>query len=614
MNKPADIAVSTRSPTADHPEPSWLRRWWRCWRWTSILQLALVLWIVRVPLTMTVLGFVILGLVPPAQDLFVEFASRPAWPAILLQSDSLLAEVVRFPLWRILLFVVFIVVIWAVPTHYAARLLLDTDARFRQLAAAQRELPQGVCLAAMERSIPCILGLLTFVAVLIGIWRSHVNVPILDETSVTRAVDRWLLVVALLVLAGAGCFIAYTMKRPLDADRPVVHALKRMNTPTKPVWRAIAPGLRAPPGSPEEASRDLGRTLIAGVFLLFLAIFALGADFAAWLFPRAMAVPFILGGWLPFLSYLAGAGRHLRAPLIFGLFVVVAVLAVVLGDNHSVRLVDAAKAAGRPIDVTHLPLDAAVKMWMQENKCDGAPETCPRPVIIAAAGGGGRAAFFTATILGYLMQEAPERGLDANQMRNRLFAISAVSGGSVGATMATAALDAKNDSTDHPCVQSPFGLWWGQKINNWRDCFEALASGDFITGVFFGFAFNDTLPFGFWRDRAAVLEDSFSARYDAVVTRADVPSEHPGCKGLRCPFYSLRPRPGHWIPLLVLNAASEATGGRIVTTLLAPTYTPAAPCPTLAGPSGCTLFPVRRDARCSSKRTISTICSTTGLR
>jgi hypothetical protein len=52
------------------------------------------------------------------------------------------------------------------------------------------------------------------------------------------------------------------------------------------------------------------------------------------------------------------------------------------------------------------------------------------------------------------------------------------------------------------------------------------------------------------------------------------------------------PRSGHWIPLLVLNGTSEATGGRIVTTALAATYKPKSEqrCSTAVIESGCTLF------------------------
>src|SRR5262249_60701050 len=82
------------------------------------------------------------------------------------------------------------------------------------------------------------------------------------------------------------------------------------------------------------------------LLLVFVGLFLFGAGFAASLFPRATAVPFILGGWLPFLWYLSGAGRQLRAPLIVGLFALISVLSVVLGDNHSVRRIDANKTAG----------------------------------------------------------------------------------------------------------------------------------------------------------------------------------------------------------------------------------------------------------------------------
>jgi hypothetical protein len=562
-----DLQPDCRPNEVGHRELRGWRRIWEC-----ILHLALVLWVVRVAVIMTALGLLILGMAPQAQDLFVEFARPPAW--------------------RMFLFLFVLIAVWAMPTHYAARLLLDTDAGFQQLLAEQRKLQGAACAEAAGVWVPRKLGLLTFAAVLIAIWRSYVNLPILDDRSVIESVARSLAVMAVLVLLGAVGFIVYCIKRPRNADLPGLRAVKRANRRLARLWRTISPGLRDSSGSEQEASRDLGRLLLAAIFVVFLAMFLFGADVAAWLFPRAMAVPFILGGWLPFLSYLSGAGRQLRAPLIVGLFALISLLVVLLGDNHSVRRINTAKTVGHPIDTAAIPLDAAVTMWMQENKCFDAPATCPRPIVIAAAGGASRAAFFTASIIGYFMQEASDHGLDPNQVRNRLFAISSVSGSSMGAIMVATALDAKADSNDHPCAKSEFALWWGITINNWRDCFEALTSGDFLSADFFGFAFNDMLPFGLWRDRAAVLEDSWDDRYQAVVTRPDKAGNPANCKGLNCPFLSLRPRPGHWIPLLVLNGTSEATGGRIVTTALAATYMPSAKagCPTSTDPSGCALF------------------------
>ena len=550
------------------PQRTGLFRLWQC-----ILQFALILWIVRVAVAMTALGLLLLGLAPQAQDLFVEFADVPAW--------------------RMVLFVCVMVVVWAMPTHYAARLLLDTDERFRRLVATQQEPEHAHFLEVAARWVPRVLGLLTFVAVLIAIWRSHLNLPILPEQSAEiDDVNRRLVELAALVLLAAAGFLVYVIKRHRTGDLPVLRILKRLNASLAPLWRTISPGLADPPGSQPEADRNLGRLLLATIFVVFVAILVFGAGFAALLFPRATAVPFILGGWLPFLSYLSGAGRQLRTPLIVGLFVLISVLAVVLGDNHSVRRIDANKTAGSIIDTSRIPLEAAVTLWMQENRCLNAPATCPRPIVIAAAGGASRAAFFVASIVGYFMQEASDNRLDPNAVRKRLFAISGVSGGAIGAVMVTVSLNAKVDSNDHPCVVSSFELWYGEKINNWRDCFEALTSGDFLSADFFGFAFNDTLPFGLWRDRAAVLEDAWDDRYQALIKRADQDAQPTRCKGLSCPFLLLRPRPGHWIPLLVLNGTSEATGSRIVTTALAPTYRHSdnAGCPTSETATGCILF------------------------
>jgi hypothetical protein len=126
-------------------------------------------------------------------------------------------------------------------------------------------------------------------------------------------------------------------------------------------------------------------------------------------------------------------------------------------------------------------------------------------------------------------------------------------------------------------------------VTSWRDCLEVLTSGDFLSADVLGFAFNDMLPFPlpFLRDRAAVLEDSWSGHYDRMIP----PRSNGRCHGLDCPFLSLRPTDARWIPLLVLNGTSEATGGRIITTLLASTYNlPPQQCPTINDDGQCRIF------------------------
>ena len=566
------VHASERYPalTNAHMQATTPAKWPRLARaWDCFLRLLLVLWIVRAPLAMTLLGLALLGLTPQAQDLFMEFArTGPV---------------------RMLGFLLVLILIWAMPTHYAARLLLDTDRRFR-LSLVRKPDGNECCSQVSALWVPRALGLLTFVAVLIAIWRSSINVPELNDPANTAAVYKALVEMAVLVVAGTLVFFAYMLWRPRRIDIPILRLLKLVNRVLAPLWRAISPGLQAERGSDDEISRDVGRLLLMGLFVAFVLAFIAGAENVARVFARAMAVPFILGGWLPFLSYLSGVGRACRAPLILLFFGLIAGATFVFGDNHAVRLVNAEKQAKYALDTKPLPLESAISLWKAANCSGNAP--CPRPVIVAAAGGASRAAFFTATVLGYLLdakQSAPA-GLSPDQVRNRLFAISGVSGGSVGAVMIAAAFAETSNGAVQPCHPTSSPLWWGAgKVTSWRDCLEVLTSGDFLSADVLGFAFNDMLPFPlpFLRDRAAVLEDTWSEHYARMIP----PSSDARCRALDCPFLSLRPTTAHWVPLLVLNGTSEATGGRIITTLLASTYNlPPQQCPTINDDGQCHIF------------------------
>lgn len=560
--------------------------------WACLLQFSLVLWIVRVPLSTTIFGLLLLSLAPQAQDLFVEFTLKQRW--------ELLPFLYVKPWWAIY-FLLVLFLVWAMPTHYAARLLVDSDRGMKGALAAERNLKQrapkqkhnAVCLECSAVWVPRILGLLTFVAVLIAIWRSRSNMPTLIQSEVTAPVHWALFEMALLVIASAIGFVVYVIKRPRSADVPVLRTIKRLNSKVSRFWNYVSPG-RDPSAVDEEQARDVGRLLLLIIFGIFVAIFLLGAERVGMIFPRIMAVPFVLGGWLPFLSYLSGVGRQIRAPLIVGLVLAIAAFAIILGDNHSVRLI----TAGKDVDTKPLPLQDAVTQWRQENGCAKTAENateiapCPRPIIVAAEGGASRAGFFMASIIGYFLQpqETIKYGLDPNDVSKRLFAISSVSGGSMGAVMVTAALNAAKPGSDKlPCIRGSVDQWWGEDVQYWRDCFEALTSGDFLTADFLGFAFNDMLPFA-WRDRAAVLEDSWNKRYREVITDPDPSGILCPSQDLDCPLLALRPTPGHWIPLLVLNGTSEATGGRILTTVLANTYRPQLGCPSAVSASDCPLF------------------------
>src|SRR6187401_3138779 len=70
---------------ADDKKTKW-KRWRDCIAeyWQRCLDLALVLWIVRVPVCAVIVGWLILDYTPQAQDLFTEFADSSVRIAIFL--------------------------------------------------------------------------------------------------------------------------------------------------------------------------------------------------------------------------------------------------------------------------------------------------------------------------------------------------------------------------------------------------------------------------------------------------------------------------------------------------------------------------------------------------
>ena len=197
-------------------------------------------------------------------------------------------------------------------------------------------------------------------------------------------------------------------------------------------------------------ANEFGQLVLIFVFVVFVIVLLAQPNQVARLLPRAFAVALMLGGWLPILTYLSAIGRRLRAPLIIAAVGAIAVVTSIVGDNHDVRLIEGAPP--NPIS-----LDQALAPWMDANKCSpDEPKDCPRPVIVAASGGASRAGFFTASVLGQLLDKASTNGLDATAVRKRLFAISSVSGSSVGVVMTVAALAAGGEDTRVPCRQHKF--------------------------------------------------------------------------------------------------------------------------------------------------------------
>jgi predicted acylesterase/phospholipase RssA len=538
--------------------------------WTKVLEFLLFLWVARAPFGIVVVGFLLLGATPQAQDLLIPLVDS-AW-------------------YWVLLYFALHFLLWAIPVHYSARIVIADDARLYDYGC---ENPSPY-FDWLNRWVPRLLGAVTFLALLMSAIRAESNMPNLpnvEDQGVIDSLTHSLHYFMVWCVVGLALFLLYVINRANLARWLGGRWMTTLTAPGRPLlnlldigrqYSAKQAGLGASPGN------EFGQLMLIVIFLAFVLVLALQPHQVARLLPRAYSVSLMLGGWLPILTYLSAIGRRLRAPLIVSTFTAIALITGIVGDNHDVRLINYGDAPAP------LPLDKAVAIWMAANHCSAAnAKACPRPVIVAASGGASRAGFFTASMLGQLLDKASEHGLDANGLRDRLFAISSVSGSSVGAVMTVTALAAAHGSDKpSPCRREKFSDWYGDDVQNWRGCLESLMSGDFLTPTFIGLAFHDMIPFGPWPDRATILEQSWEDTFATGMDKTATDGKQLPCPArLDCPFLSLQPTKELWLPLLILNGVSVVTGQRIVTTPLASTYdAKGGDCPTGGASASCSLF------------------------
>jgi hypothetical protein len=579
--------------------PRFARQWHACWAY--VIDVALTIWVLRAPVGGLLVGFLILWFTPQAQDLFVDLATGSIGFAATF--------------FAILFFV------WAMPTEYAANILISTDERYLPpdhngdaSAFNDANLPlhddgQHKFRRWLKKWTPPTLGALVFVCVLGAMLRSLSNLPTLADADYIFNAKRKLVLSAIELVAMLIVFCCYVRYREKIADLGIFKwAEQAAEVTLRPLRRWLPPIFALRRIDPHHIkSGDLGLFLLIGMFIMFAALPTIFSfRFATW-FPRAAAVPFVIGGWMPLLAVLSGLGRRLRAPLIFIGFTLKTILPLTISPNYEVRTLNAAdtivKLTGNSPAVLGPPqsisLNDAVKWWQRANHCEDDSKSCPRPVIVAGAGGASRAGFFTAGVIGQMLDDQfnlvtarDDHGLSPVELQNRIFAFSTVSGSSVAAIMTVAALAASQNG-EQPCREDRDGLWHGDKIESWRSCLEALLSGDFLTPVFTGLVYHDAIRFLRLADRGALLERAWEEHFRKTIAMEPTAGNGFDCIGsLECPFMALRPSRERWLPLLVLNGTSVGTGQRIVTTALAVTYRAdaALPCPANPRSRECQLF------------------------
>ena len=301
------------------------------------------------------------------------------------------------------------------------------------------------------------------------------------------------------------------------------------------VWRQEIDARLPPPGGARRFQRN---------WVLFGLIGAAVAMVLATIFPvtfgSALGAPgavfFGLGFIIPVVVSVIQIGTSLRIPVVAALLA----WAVVLGlwvDNHAVgRRAFGGEATG-PID--RLTLAEAYAAWAATQS--GGANARKTMVLVASQGGASRAGYWTAVALARLKQAAEAKGanLDAH-----LFAISSVSGGSVGSVGYGATLQSGSSGDQFRLHLLRFV---GQN-----------ALGPAVTGMLYPDLLQRFLPVAFLPDRAETLERSWETGW------SDIEASNPAA--MRSPFLALAPRAGEpWRPILIVQGASENSGRRVLT-------------------------------------------------
>jgi hypothetical protein len=258
------------------------------------------------------------------------------------------------------------------------------------------------------------------------------------------------------------------------------------------------------------------------------------------------------------LSNLFVLGEALRLPLISMLIVgAIGLNALDLNDNHFVRLVEHER------DDAPTELGPAFERWYNSRRdldYYGSSEE-PYPVfIVAAAGGGAFAAHYTATFLARMQDACPN-------FAQHVFAISGVSGGSIGASLFAGLAKVKASNQEYVgCSLDP-------KDHFFETQTQKFFEQDFLSPVIAAALFPDFvqrfLPVAIGRfDRSRALDASIEAAWSAMAEDAakDDPDVETVPNPFEGPFLDLwtQDRDDEAVPALILNTTEVANGYRIV--------------------------------------------------
>ena len=388
-------------------------------------------------------------------------------------------------------------ILWAVCSWYTARVMLYFD------FPAQREVAHS---KFAETQFPRILGIAPMLIVGWGF--------IVASRSYDAGTAPWRWLIGFAVFCGLLALVFYFL---LIARRRWVGA-----APSRAVKRV----------------RDLPPdTLIGlGIIALISVVLFLGSTIAPVRFAQSLGMGTILllaaSSWVALGSFFVFLGLRWQFPVI-SVAVLLALLFSLWNDNHVIREVP-------PQTVKRADPLQAFKTWYDGVEKKYGAGTMHPLYIVATEGGGIRAAYWTAIVLGEIQDRNPN-------FAPHLFAISGVSGGSLGAVVFDALLAEPNPGSF-----------------KFKDKAHAILSQDFLSPALASMLYPDLvqrfLPFPVpYFDRGRALELGWEKAWRDTM----------GNDRFSGSFVDLwKPGAREWIPALFLNGTSVEKGNRIITSNL----------------------------------------------
>lgn len=289
----------------------------------------------------------------------------------------------------------------------------------------------------------------------------------------------------------------------------------------------------------------LAAALLAAVGLFLLFVFAMQRS--APLIGSAGILLLAASGWIAVGSILDVVGMRLRFPVFIAL-VLLGVLFSRWNDNHAVRVLDEPPQLwAERANVTR-----ALQAWLKNQMLRPVGAQGEYPLFVVAAEGGGiRAAYWTATVLGEIQKRNP-------CFADQLFALSGVSGGSLGAGVFTALL------AEQKTAQGAFRCGKGAADETALDVqrkAQDILGEDFLSPVVAAMLYPDLAqrvwPWPVARfDRARALEQAWEQAW-----REHMPGSDRLAQAFDQPW---RDRQDVWMPALFLNTTWVETGKRLL--------------------------------------------------